>query len=80
MDGLARVNTGGCDGQLDVCGYDDCCGDGRHTLDALHLEPPDGSSETGFSLQERAIREGDINGKIFEEGEQGPCGKRLQVE
>jgi len=46
----------------------------------LHLEPPDGSSETGFSLQERAIREGDINGKIFEEGEQGPCGKRLLVE
>ena len=71
---------GGCYGQLDVCDYDDCCGDGRHALNALHLEPPDGSSETGLSLQEGGVREGDINGKIFPEGEQELCGKRLQVD
>jgi hypothetical protein len=80
MNGLARVNAGGRDGQLDVCGYDDCCGDGRHAFDTLDIEPPDGSSETGLSLQEGRIREDNINGKIFAEGEQRLCGKRLQVE
>jgi hypothetical protein len=80
MDDLARVNIGGCDGQLDVCDYDDCRRDGRHALNALYPQPPNGSSEKGLSLQERRVREGYIDGKIFAEGEQELCGKRLQVE
>ena len=67
-------------GQLDLWDYDGCCGDGRHALDALYPEPPDGSSETGLPLQARGGRKGKVIREIFREGEYEPCGKRLQVD